>query len=187
MAKTHDNLVIQGLSGQLGNQLVVRHFKDGRTVVGKKPTFSDDREFSEKQKGHQSAFKEASAYAKEAAKTEAIYAEKAQGTSKTAYNVALADWFHPPEITGIDVSRWTGSVGEPIRIKALDDVKVKQVVVIIIDEAEMVIEQGAAEQVDNLWWIYTTTQTAPERATVIAAAQDLPGNVAQEMESRGDG
>jgi hypothetical protein len=182
MAKVHDNLVVRGISGSLGDQVVFKHYFDGRTILSKKPTFPDDREFSEKQKGHQGAFKEAAAYAKQAAKTEAIYAEMARGTSRTAYNIALADWFRPPEIGAIDLEGWTGRVGESIRIKAVDDVMVVRVMVVISDEEDVVIEQGEAERVDGVWWVYTTTQAAPRAARVLAAAEDLPGHIGQGME-----
>ena len=184
MAKVHDNLVVQGISGSLGDQVVFKHYSDGRTILSKKPTFPADRVFTEKQQDHQSGFKEAAAYAKRAARTEAIYAEIASGTSKTAYNVALADWFRPPEIGAIDLSGWTGQAGESIRVKAVDDVRVTRVMVVISDEAGVAIEQGAAVQVDDLWWVYTTTQAVPGHTRVIAAAQDLPGNIGQGMASR---
>ena len=33
-------------------------------------------------------------------------------------NIAMADWFHPPEIKEIDLSAWTGQAGQSIRIQA---------------------------------------------------------------------
>jgi hypothetical protein len=59
---------------------------------------------------------------------------------------------------------------------------VVQVVVMIADEQGVVIEQGEAEQVDGLWWVYTTTQSAPGQAKVIAVARDLPGHIGQGSE-----
>jgi hypothetical protein len=182
MARVRNNIVVRGLSGSLGDQVVIKHYRDGRTVVGKKPTFSDDRAFSKRQKGHQGAFREASAYAKQAARTEAIYAEKALGTSKTAYNVALADWFHPPEIEAIDLGGWMGMAGKTIRIKVVDDVKVTQVMVAITGRDGEVLEQGMAVQEDDLWWMYMTTQAVRGYARVVAAAQDLAGNITQATE-----
>lgn len=179
MAKVKKNVVIKGLSGSLGDQLVIKGGKGGRTIVSVKPTFPEDRVFSQAQKEHMEDFREALMYAKDAARVEAIYAEKAEGTPLSGYNVAVADWFHAPEIGAIDLSGWTGQAGQPIRIKALDDVKVERVTVLITDAEDVLIEQGAAVQENGLWWVYTTTQPASGQPKVIAVAQDLPGNIAR--------
>lgn len=179
MAKVKKNVVMNGLSGMLADQVVVKQDKAGRTIITVKPTFRDDREFSEAQQEQIEAFREAAQYAKVAAKTEAIYAEKAEDTPRSGYNVAIADWFHEPEVDEIDLSGWTGQAGQSIRIKALDDVKVERVTVLITDEADVLIEQGAAVQEDGLWWVYTTTQAASGQPKVMAVARDLPGNIGQ--------
>ncbi|MBN1427345.1 MAG: hypothetical protein JXB07_03100 [Anaerolineae bacterium] len=179
MAKVKKNVVVKGLSGMLGDQVVFKRDKAGRTILSVKPTFPEDRVFSQAQKEQIEKFREALMYAKDAAKTEAVYAEKAEGTPLSAYNVAVADWFHEPEIGEIDLSGWAGQAGEPIRVKALDDVKVERVTVLIVDAEDVLIEQGAATQENGLWWVYTTTQAAAGRPKVIAVAQDLPGNIAR--------
>ncbi len=180
MAKVQKNIVINGVSGMLGDQLVLKRDKAGRTIVSVKPTFPEDREFTQQQKDHMEDFREATLYAKVAAKTEAIYDEKAEDTPMSGFNVAVADWFHEPEVDEIDLSGWTGQAGQSIRIKALDDVKVERVTVLITGEDDVLIEQGAAVvQEDGLWWVYTTTQAAAGRPKVIAIAQDLPGHAAQ--------
>ena len=102
MAIVKGNLAIEGLSGLLGDQLIFKRDRAGRTIVSRKPNF-ENRVFSEDQKKHQSKFQEAAAYGKAAAKTEPIYAELAAGTTKSAYNVAVGDWFKPPEVGKIDV------------------------------------------------------------------------------------
>lgn len=188
MAKVKKNVVMKGLSGTLADQVVVKQDKAGRTIIAVKPTFREDRVFSEAQQEQIEAFKEATQYAKVAAKTEAVYAEKAEDTPRSGYNVAIADWFHEPEVDEIDLSGWTGQVGESIRIKALDDVKVERVTVMIVDEADVLIEQGTAAQEagqeDGLWWVYTTTQAASGQPKVIAIAQDLPGNIVRLMKTK---
>jgi hypothetical protein len=178
MAKVRNNIVIQGLSGSLGDQLVVKLDKSGRTIVGVSPTFDPNRTYSEAQLEQQSQFREAAGYAKDA-KTQAIYIEKAKDTPRSPANVAMADWFHAPEILEVDVSAWHGAVGQVIRIKAIDDVKVTQVNVAITDSAGTVLEQGQAVDAGSLWWHYTTTATAPENPRIVATARDLPGHIAQ--------
>jgi hypothetical protein len=184
MAKVKKNVVMKGLSGMLGDQVVVRQDKAGRTIICIKPTFPEDRELSNAQQEQVEAFKEAAQYAKAAARTEAIYAEKAEDTPRSGYNIAIADWFHEPEVDEIDLSGWTGQAGESIRIRAVDDVKVKRVTVLITSEEDMLIEQGAAAQEDGLWWVYTTTQAVSGQPKVIAVAQDLPGHVAQMVKAK---
>jgi len=173
-----------GLSGMLGDQLVVKRDKAGRTIVGVKPTFPEDREFSEAQQEQIEAFREAALYAKVAAKAEAIYGEKAKGTPRTPQNVAIADWFHAPEIEAIDLIGWTGLARQTIRIKAVDDVQVERVTVMITGEDDVLLEQGEAMQEDGLWWVYTTTQPATGQPRVIAIAQDLPGNIARMIQEQ---
>lgn len=178
MAKVRNNIVIKGLSGSLGDQLVVKQDKGGRTIVAVKPEFDENHVFTEAQKEVQENFREATAYAK-AAKTNEVYTDKAEGTARSSYNVAVADWFHAPEILEIDVSAWSGAAGQVIRVKAMDDVQVTQVNVVITDNAGTVSEQGQAVLSDGLWWNYTTTASAPQNPRIVATARDLPGHIAE--------
>ena len=164
MAKVYKNLAMEGLSGSLGN-LVIRHMRDGSTRVCTKPDFGR-RVFSQRQKDHQSRFKLAVAYAREAAKTQPIYAELAQGTTKSAYNWALSDWFNPPVIQCIE--RKDGK----IRVLASDNVMVAKVQVKILDTDGKALEEGMAAQVDSEWWEYSSGVDG----TVEATAWDLAEN-----------
>jgi len=176
MAKVRNNIVVKGLSGSLGDQLVIRLDKAGRTIVSVKPAFDENRQFTEAQQAQQEAFRNAAAYAK-TAKGEDVYVEKAEGTPMNAFNVAMADWLHAPEILDVDLSAWNGQAGQVIRIKAMDDVKVKGVSVVITDANGVLLEQGEAAQADGLWWTYTTTQPASGNPKVIASAEDLAGRI----------
>jgi hypothetical protein len=178
MAKVRNNIFVRGLSGSVGDQFVVKLDKNGRTIISNIPTFEENRTFTESQLGQQEKFREAVEYAK-GAKSQQVYVDKAEDTSRTPYNVAMADFFHAPEILDVDLSAWHGGVGQAIRIKAMDDVKVTQVNVVITDSAGAVLEQGAAVQGDNRWWDYTTTAAASDGARIVVTARDLPGNLAQ--------
>ena len=179
MAKVRNNIVIRGLSGSFGEQMVIRIDKAGRTIVCNKPEYDENREFTPAQLAHQQKFREAVVYAKDA-KAQPIYVAKAEGTPMQPYNVALADFLHAPEVKEIDLSAWTGASGQQIRIRAMDDVQVTQVTVVITDEDDVVLEQGAAVEEDGGWWTYTTTtligETTPK---VIVSVKDLPGHIAQ--------
>ena len=80
----------------------------------------------------------------------------------------------------IDASAWNGAVGQVIRVKAIDDVQVTQVTVVITDNADVVLEQGqAVRETDSLWWSYTTTATAPAESRIVVSARDLPGHITE--------
>jgi hypothetical protein len=53
-----------------------------------------------------------------------VYVNLAKGTNATAYNIAVADWFGEPQILDLDITGWTGGIGQEIRVKAQDNVKV---------------------------------------------------------------
>ena len=177
MAKVQNNLITQGLSGSLGNQIVFRQGKGGQTIVSVKPASSTERDFNPNQLAQQQAFRNAIAYAK-SAKDEVTYLTKAQGTTMSAFNAAVADWFKEPEVLEIDASAWTGTAGQIIRVKAQDDTQVTKVHVSIDDGQGVIFEQGNAVQADGLWWEYTTTTVVAQSPAprVTATAQDLPGN-----------
>ena len=155
---------MQGLSGSVGG-LVFRQMSDGSIRVSAKPDFSH-RKFSQGQKDHQSRFKQAVAYAREAAKTQPIYAELAQGTTKNAYNWALSDWFNPPVIHRIE------RIESRIRVDARDNVLVTRVRVTIVNADGEVLESGDASQVDADWWEYPVST----EGIIEAVAWDMAGN-----------
>ncbi len=173
MAKAGKNVVVRGLSGSIRN-LVFRQMPDGSTYISSKQDFSR-RTFSAGQKDHQDRFREAAAYAREAARAQPIYAQLAAGQQKSAYNYALSDWFQPPVVHQIERVE-----GGCIRVLASDNVLVARVRVTILDGAGNVLEQGPAAQVDaatgtSTWWEY-----APKTdGRVLAEAWDLAGNVAR--------
>lgn len=168
MAKVKQNILIEGLSGTLGKDLVFRQMRDGRTIVSTKPDFSN-RVFSAGQLTHQSRFQQAAAYARHAAKTNPIYAKLAKGTTKTAYNIALSDWFHPPVIH--EIKRQDGR----ILVNATDNVLVTRVLVTILDNEGKVREKGEGVKRKGDWWEYVPATEGRVRVE----ARDLAGNMTQ--------
>ena len=180
MAKTNNNIFVRGLSGTVGDQFVIRRARNGKTIVSNVPQFSENREFTEQQKEHQEAFRNATTYAK-SAKNQPIYQEQAKLTRKSAYNVAVKDWFGKPVVLEIDTSEWTGKVGETIHVRAQDNIKVAGVNLKIDNGNGTTFEQGMAVQGEGLWWRYTT-QTAVSLASaprIVATARDLPGHTTE--------
>ena len=171
MAKVRNNLITEGLSGKLNKRLVFRQMRDGSTVLCTSPDFSN-RVFSQAQLTHQSRFQQASAYAKEAAKTQPIYADLAAFSHKPAYNIALSDWFHAPVIH--QVTRQAGR----IRVDVTDKVLVSAVRVTLLDEQKQTREQGQAVWVQDARWEYETST----EGNILIEAFDLAGNITRHEE-----
>jgi hypothetical protein len=168
MAKVVNNIFVRGLSGQVGGQFVIRRLRDGRTIVCKSPDFSN-RELSESQKEHHGRVKMAAAYARDASRNNPLYARLAEGTMLNAYNVAIRDWFHAPEIQRL------GRYGAAVRIWATDDTQVAGVTVFILDEKGTTLEQGEAARGRGDWWEYLPATSGK----IVVEARDLPGNKAR--------
>ena len=178
MARVHNNIFVRGLSGAVGDQFVIRRTRSGKTIIANKPTFDENRQFTESQTAHQQAFREATAYAKKA-KTQPLYIESAKANNSIPYNRAVADWFGKPQILQLDANGWNGERGRTIRIKAQDDTMVVRVEVVIHNNGT-ILEQGEAvpSETDGALWTYvTTTEVTPAAGVLLdAKAYDLPGN-----------
>jgi hypothetical protein len=170
-------MLVRGLKGSLGDQFVIRKDKAGRTIIANKPVFDEDRVFTERQKANHEAFQDAAAYAK-SVQGENVYIDKAKGTARSAYNVAFADWYHKPQIKALDVTGWNGQAGQQILIKAVDDVRVSRVSVVITDGNGTVVEEGNAQPGEASWWTYITTVPTNGNRHLKVTALDLPGNEA---------
>lgn len=182
MAKVQNNLVIHGLSGMLGKQLVVRRQKNGGYVVAAAPVRTQSREPTAKEKEHQEQFRQAILYGK-GAKAKPEYEAAAEARGISSFNVAVADFLHPPEIQNIDISAYHGAAGQPIRITAVDDVKVATVGVLIADDNNTLVEKGQAvvSPTDPHVWVYTTTASAPSASVkIVVDVADLAGQVTEE-------
>jgi hypothetical protein len=139
----------------------------------------DYRQTNEARKAHEATIRESTTYAN-FAQTQDVYITKAKGIGVTPYYIALADWFEAPKVLEINVDGWTGKIGQTIRVKARDNVKVARVSVAIRDKDENVLEMGEAtpSEPGSAWWNYTTKRLVPMRPFPIveATAYDLPGN-----------
>lgn len=178
MAKVNDNLLLEGLSGKVGDKLVLKRIRGGRTILCKKPTFGPDRKFSNGQLDRQQAFREATDYAGKM-KRDPVYLAAAEGTTRTGYNVAMSDWLNPPQVLKIDLSCWNGVAGDLIRVRVQDDFRVAGVRVEIRSETGTVLEAGAATEAGASWWEYRTNQPLAGALIVTVFASDMPGHVTQ--------
>ena len=112
----------------------------------------------------------AASYARFAARAQPIYAELAKGTAKTAYSLALSDWFNPPVI---HEARYRDN---KILVRASDNILVTKVVVTTLDEQGRMLEAGEARRQAGDWWEYSSKLPGQTR---IVEAWDLAGNVAK--------
>src|SRR5688500_15515920 len=182
MAKVRNNILTNGLSLLLDDQIVFRNDDSGCTILDMRPSVYGERVCNAAQLAHQEAFRQAIVFAK-TAKNNPVYVAKAEGTVKSAYNVAVEDWFGQPVVLDIDISGWTGQIGQTINVKAQDNVNVTSVQMMIRENngSATTLEQGEAVQseIDGLMWAYTTTTLVPMTAgtRLDASARDLPRNI----------
>jgi hypothetical protein len=184
MAKQTGNVVTYGLSGKIGDLLVFRR-RDGQTIVSKAPE-SSKKPLTAKQVEHQRKFRQAVLYAQAAVKDEGlaeIYEAVAAKKKRTPFTVAVADFFNAPEIEHIDLSKYTGNIGDTIRIEVADDVVVKSVELSIVNADGSVVEEGnAVSDASGHVWTYTATQENDnlEGDKITVSISDLPENSTEE-------
>jgi hypothetical protein len=175
MAKIKNNLFLKGASGTIGDQVTYRQMGD-ETVVSAKPVMDPNRKPTEKQTEHRGKFSDAAAYATEALESEELKAEYAKTAprGKSAYNMAVSDYFNAPVVKKISLAN------NVVSVLAKDDFRVASLQVSILSAGGEVLEEGEAvpNSVNREKWTYTTSLTteALAGATLRAAAKDLPGN-----------
>ena len=181
MAKQKGNVVTHGLSGTIGGMLVFRQLA-GRTIVSKMPAVSGN--VSEAQLANRRRFQRATLYSlgvMSDPEIAAAYGAKAK-PGQSARNVAVADYFHAPDIHAIDVTGYRGLPGDVIRIEVTDDFMVKEVKVVITRTDGTTVEEGFATQepVGYEWkYVATTENPIQDGDRIDIFASDLPGNISE--------
>lgn len=176
MAEAKDNILTHGLTGKLGDQIVFKKYGN-RTIVSKIPDMSRVKK-SVKQKAENNKFREAALYARTqmanpVAKAE--YSAKIKGMQR-AYNLAIADFYTPPEIKKVEVGDFISR--KTITVHAIDDFKVVKVEIIIFDIKGELMEQGNAVELCEFVWEYRSCIVfkVEERYILTVRAWDKPGN-----------
>lgn len=173
------NPFLQGARGKIGN--MVFSTRNGKTRVRMTAQRRSNRPLTDAQRKVQDKFRAASDYAKYAcgkAEVKALYDMHGR-EGKGAYHLAMRDALHTPIIRVIDTEKYHGLPGDEIYIQAVDDFKVKSVLVSIIDEDGNILEQGdAVELLPGLEWVYEAKveNTRPRGCAIRVTARDLPGN-----------
>ena len=145
-------------------------------------------ELSVAQKGQQKRFQQATIYAKSAlANPETKQAYKdAANEGESAYNVAVVDFMHAPDIEEINLSKYTGKVGDMISITVTDDFKVAEVSVTILNEGGTEVEHDMAQAaLGALQWVYTATadNNMLTGDKIIIRASDLPEHITKKEQA----
>ena len=114
MAKSKDNVVMEGASGKIGKMLVFRQRAD-QTIIARRPKKSL-RQVTDDQQEARNRFTEAAYYAKSAI-SDPILKEAYQAKAKlgqTAYNVAFADYLKAPEMRRAFLESYSGTIGDVV-------------------------------------------------------------------------
>lgn len=94
--------------------------------------------------------------------------------------MAVADFMRAPHIDEVDVTQYTGQTGSTIRIRAVDDFKVVQTAVSILNADSTVVEEGnAIQQTNGIDWVYTSTAQNGSIVgdKIVIKVSDTPGNI----------
>lgn len=185
MAESKNNVITHGLSGKVGDLIVFRS-RFGRTFVSTKPK-ERTGEPSEAQQAQKAKFQQAVIYAKAAINDPATmqgYKDAAKDEAMP-YTIAIADFFHAPKIDTIDISKYTGKVGDVISLKVSDDFKVVEVIVTILNADGTEVEHGnAVLKAGTIEWIYTAkaANASLDGDKIVIRASDIPGNLSEKEE-----
>ena len=179
MAQSLPDPSARKLKGKIGN--FVYYELNGKSCVRSVPHRVAPPTSAEKE--NQSRFRAASKFAHSTLtdpEQNARYAEAASRAGSTAYNVAVSDFMHPPVITEVDLTGYTGKAGESIRICAEEKkIGAAAVNLVIVDGAKAVLEEGAATaENDGVTWRYTAQRELPSGQSlwITTTARDQPGN-----------
>jgi hypothetical protein len=170
MAKIRVNGYTREFQGRVGPH-VFRRAADGTMIASIRPDFSGN-EPTEAQKAVRADFSTAAKFAKRVtanATTRARYRALAEAQSRSAYSLAVRDWYVQPSVDDIQLTRYHGQTGDMIEIVASDDVGLTEVYVAIKDKTtQAIVEEGLTNNAGDNNWVYTATTTlAAGQAVVI--------------------
>jgi hypothetical protein len=158
MTKVRFHGPIAGFSGAMGEMVFADNKEKNRTVAYMKP----NHPLSEAQLNHRERFSEAAAYAKSALADPVrreLYLTVAQERDIPAFSLAVGDYLNVPTIKPLDLSEYKGRVGDPILIRAVDDIGFADLEVELTAIDGTHIEKGKAVEtgVRSGHWVYTAT------------------------------
>lgn len=176
MAKVKLNPIVDQVHGALG-ELVFRYV-DGRTVISRRAEPTGDP--TPAQQDQRARFRDAAFYGRTVMADpddRAFYEAIATQRKQPVFSVIVGDFLNPPVVDAIDADAYTGTPGDPVVVRAHDDVEVTGVTVMLADDTGTVLESGPAT-LDEWRWRYEaqTEVTAGTVVTITAVATDRPAN-----------
>jgi len=143
----------------MGEMVFADQEKKGRTLAYMKKHYDP----SQAQLDQWAHFKESSRRALAALEnpvTRAFYETIAKQRDSNAYAVAFTDFLVLPEFKPLNLSEYKGRVGDPIRIRATDDIGLREVEVTLTANDGTELEKGYAVEdgAHTGYWTYTATQ-----------------------------
>ncbi|MFT3827207.1 MAG: hypothetical protein QM731_24990 [Chitinophagaceae bacterium] len=179
MARVKNNIIMRGVSGKVGDQLVFNQ-RNGQTVVSKVPRVS--KKVPKGRKEANDRFKQASKYAKQASFDPVLKAAYSKYISpgRSVYAIALGDFLDTPEIQQLITRKYTGDAGSSITIFTRPKGIIDHIHIIITNSSGEIVESGYAVQVDDgSMWNYTAMVDNPslEGTIVTVEATDFAKNV----------
>ncbi|MBW8684364.1 hypothetical protein [Chitinophaga rhizophila] len=170
MALVKDNTILQLIRGSLGRQVTV-YERNGQIIMAKKRGPSNSKPTA---KQLEARYKMTLAAGRARMllndpEIKAYYASLA-GPGQNAYNMAVKDAYHSPEIQNLRLE------DAEVIVTAKDEFRVVEVKVQVADAAGAIIESASAILARNgVDWHYKIT-VLPAGGKVIVLAVDLPGN-----------
>jgi hypothetical protein len=160
------------------SQFVCRRFR-GRTIIQRAPVFTQP--WSDAQKQTRATFSGASAYARCVAANPTLrdrYKARADRHRLTYRHMAIRDYFHPPEVTGLVVGTYTAANGGLLIAHATDDFEVARVIFALYDAGGTLLHESAARPVNGDWHLTVPPPAsgAPLAARVTITAYDHPAH-----------
>ena len=182
MAILKSNIIFKGITGKLGNLIFFQ--RNGQTVVRNAPGKKNTKA-TVAQQANNEKFKAAAQYAKNIRFDSKVWkkyeAMALASPGKSAYNVAIADFFNVPEVMKIDTSTYLGQPGQKIVIQMNPADLLEQVKVTITSADGTILEKGSTvvsnKEGKYSYKIKEWNHTIP--GTIIQVyAVDYPGNKA---------
>jgi hypothetical protein len=171
--------VFDGFHGRL-NEFIVIQQRNGKPVMCFYPQKKKVK-WTENQEKHRKEFKRAVRYARNTLKfpERLAFYQSREHDGINAYNLAIADYLHPPVIASIDIRKARNQNDYLVRVKATDNILVTRVVLRLVDLSGRMEDAEMTRFRKSDLWLYRIS--AGKLSTIrmfTASAYDFTSNYA---------